>query len=235
MAEGLYPAARYRAVGDTGLLVAFGDRIDPEINRRVRAMTVALRAASLAGLVEVIPTYCCLMVCYDPQSTSPGRLEAALTEQEARLDRIDIPPPRTVEIPVCYGGKYGPDIEFVARHNQLSTQEVIRLHCGPEYLIYMVGFTPGYPYLGGLSPRLHTPRLETPRTRVPAGSVGIGGAQTGVYPVDSPGGWRLIGRTPLVLFDPVRSQPFCYQMGDRIRFRPISAAQFDRGLKGRRR
>jgi len=150
---------------------------------------------------------------------------------EQRLGEIRIPAPKTVHIPVCYGGRFGPDIEFVAQTNHLSVEEVIRLHCEPEYLIYMVGFTPGFPFLGGLPPALHTPRLKTPRSLVPAGSVGIANAQTGIYPLASPGGWQLIGRTPKKLFAPQRPNPFLYQAGDRIKFEPISAQDFTRLAK----
>jgi KipI family sensor histidine kinase inhibitor len=167
-----------------------------------------------------------LLIIYDPGMTHPVELEKMLEKLEARLGEIKIPPPRTVEIPVCYGSDFGPDIETVADTNQLTVAQVIELHSEPEYLIYMVGFTPGFPFMGGLSEKLHTPRLETPRTLVPEGSVGIANNQTGIYPVASPGGWQLIGRTPVKLFAPGRKNPFLYQAGDRIKFKPISAAEY---------
>jgi len=154
---------------------------------------------------------------------------------EQRLAEVEIPPPRQVEIPVCYGDDYGPDINFVAESNLMTVEEVINIHSAGDYLIYMVGFTPGFPFLGGLSPKLVTPRLETPRTLVPEGSVGIANAQTGVYPVASPGGWRLIGRTPLKLFAPERENPLLYQAGDRIRFKPISGDEYTRISKRERK
>jgi len=133
-----------------------------------------------------------------------------------------------VEIPVCYGGEFGPDIQFVAEHNSITTDDVVRIHSGAEYQIYMIGFTPGFPFLGGLPKKLHTPRLETPRSFVPKGSVGIANNQTGIYPLASPGGWQLIGKTPLKLFTPERSNPFIYKTGDRIKFKPISAEDYIR-------
>ena len=136
-------------------------------------------------------------------------------------------PHHVVEIPVCYGGSYGEDLKDVAAHAGLTEEEVIKLHSSVDYNIYMLGFLPGFPYLGGLDPKLFTPRLDNPRTKIPEGSVGIGGEQTGIYPLESPGGWRLIGRTPLKLYDPDREQPFLYQAGDYIRFVPITAEEYE--------
>jgi len=167
-------------------------------------------------------------VVYDPLTVSFESLTAALIAREVELDAAALAEGRTVDIPVCYGGRFGPDLDFVAEHNRLSPEEVIRIHTAQPYPIYAVGFAPGFCYLGGLDPRLHTPRLPTPRTRVAAGSVGIAEAQTGVYPADSPGGWRLIGQTPLTLFNPLKTDPFLYQAGDQIRFVPVSQADFDR-------
>lgn len=228
----LFDKPRLRLIGDTGVLVEYGDGIDPEINRRVRVMTAAVDKDEPPGILEVVPTYRSLLIVYDPRQTDPTGLESALATLEARLDQIEISPPRTVEIPVLYGGEMGPDIDFVAEHNSLSVDEVIRLHSEPAYQIYMIGFTPGFAFLGGLADALETPRLATPRTQVPAGSVGIANNQTGMYPVDSPGGWQLIGRTPLTLFDPYREEPFLYQAGDLIKFEPINQAEFD-SLSGR--
>jgi KipI family sensor histidine kinase inhibitor len=224
---GLFGEPFVRIVGDCGLLVEYGDAIAPEINRKVRSVGLALREHPPQGILEVIPTYRSLLIHYDPLATQPHRVIEALAAVEQGLDSIRIPPPKTVEIPVCYGGELGPDIEFVARTHGLSIQEVIRIHSEPAYQIYMLGFTPGFPFLGGLPDILTTPRLETPRTFVPAGSVGIGANQTGIYPIPSPGGWRLIGRTPVRLFAPHRPVPFLYAAGDFIRFRPISREQYD--------
>ncbi len=224
----VFPRARYRIAGDRGLLAEYGDGIDPEVNRRVRAMAAVLRARPPAGVVEVVPTYRSLLVTYDPLETGAGRLREAIDALEDRLGEIPVPEPRTVEIPVCYGGAYGPDLGFVAETHDLAEEDVVAIHAGTLYQIYMIGFTPGFPFLGGLDPRLHTPRLDTPRTAVPAGSVGIANDQTGIYPVTSPGGWRLIGRTPLKLFDPARADPFLYRAGDRIRFVAIGEDAFRR-------
>ena len=228
MQNGLFERARFRTAGDRGLLVEYGDVIDPAVNNKVRSMAIAIEDNPLKGVTEVIPTYRSLLMIYDPLMTDTLELQKRLETLESRLEDIQIPPPRTVEIPVCYGGEFGPDINTVADTHQLSVSEVIDLHCEPEYLIYMVGFTPGFPFLGGLSEKLHTPRLETPRTLVPEGSVGIANNQTGIYPIASPGGWQLIGRTPVKLFAPRRKNPFLYQAGDRIKFNPISVAEYAR-------
>jgi KipI family sensor histidine kinase inhibitor len=227
MEAGLFQKARFHSAGDRGLLVEYGDGIDPVINNKVRSMAIVIEQDIPAGVLEIIPTYRSLLIVYDPVDTSPDRLKETLGALEEDLKDIQIPPPERVEIPVCYGGEFGPDIEFVAENHQLSVDEVIQYHTEPEYLIYMVGFTPGFPFLGGLPDILHTPRLETPRTFVPRGSVGIANAQTGIYPVASPGGWQLIGRTPVTLFAPHHKDPFLYKAGDMIKFKPISRDEFD--------
>jgi len=228
MREAFYDRPRFRACGDRALLAEYGTGIDLAVNRKVHAVAAALRERSLAGIEAVIPAYRNLAVIYDPIVVSFENLTAALTALESDLETAEPAEPRTVDIPVCYGGRFGPDLAFVAEHNQLTVEEVVRIHSQALYPIYAVGFAPGFCYLGGLDPRLHTPRLPTPRTRVPAGSVGIAEAQTGVYPSDSPGGWRLVGRTPLRLFNPSRADPFLYQAGDQIRFVPVSAPDFHR-------
>lgn len=228
MPDGLFEKARFRTAGDRGILVEYGDVIDPAVNNKVRSMAIVLEGKPPQGVIEIIPTYRSLLIIYDPSITHPAKLKNTLDTLEARLAEIRIPPPRTVEIPVCYGGELGPDIDTVAATNNLTVEEVIELHCEPEYLIYAVGFSPGFPFLGGLSEKLRTPRLETPRTLVPGGSVGIANNQTGIYPIASPGGWQLIGRTPLKLFAPWRQNPFLYQAGDRLKFKPISADEYTR-------
>jgi inhibitor of KinA len=217
-----YDEPRFQVSGDRVLLVALGDGIDLRVNEAVRALTERLRRDPPRGLEVVLPAYRSLAVVYDPLATTPAALEKAVRQRAHHLDGSDIPPPSTVEIPVCYGGDFGPDIGFVAEHNQIDVSEVIAIHTANLYHIYTIGFAPGFCYLGGLDPRLHTPRLETPRTSVPAGAVGIAEAQTGIYPLQSPGGWRLIGRTPLKLFDARRTDPFLYQAGDSLRFVAIS-------------
>ncbi len=208
-------------------MVEFGDKIDPEIHRKVRSATIALERNTPAGVTEVVPAYRSLLVVYDPRLTSAAELKETLIRLESESVDEEPSPPKAVEIPVCYGGEYGPDIEFVANYHGISEEKVVAVHSSPEYLVYMLGFTPGFPFLGGLPENLHTPRLEKPRTRVPAGSVGIANGQTGVYPIESPGGWRLIGRTPLKLFDPDKAEPFLLEAGCFLKFKPISPDEFD--------
>ena len=228
MERGLFEKPRFRMAGDRGLLVEYGGSIDPTIHQKVRAMSLGLEREMPEGVVEIIPTYRSLLIVYDPEKTRPPTLKNVLERTEQRLDDIRIPPPKVVDIPVCYGGEFGPDIEYVAETHDLSVEDVIRIHSEPEYRIYMIGFTPGFPFLGGLPEKLHTPRLKTPRTKVPRGSVGIANNQTGVYPIASPGGWQLIGRTPLKLFAPERKNPILYQAGDLLCFKPISLSEYRR-------
>ncbi len=213
---------------DTALMVALGDTIDPQVHLRVMACYYCFKDNPPDGVTELIPSYCNIMVVYDPLETSTHHLQSQLRERVHAADshRNEMPRPKVVEIPVCYGGGYGPDLPQVARHCGLSPKEIIERHSAVEYPIYMIGFSPGFPFLGGLDPNLHTPRLATPRTRVPAGSVGIADAQTGIYPVESPGGWQLIGRTPIQLFRPKHFAPFRYEVGDRLRFVPIEPEEY---------
>jgi inhibitor of KinA len=228
MSSPLFDKPRIRISGDRAMLVEYGETIDPAVNEKVRAMTTLLKTSLPEGVSAVIPAYRNLSLIYDPLVTSPEKLLSLLLELEARLHEVKIPAARIVEIPVLYGGEFGPDIEIVAQHNGLTVEEVIAIHAGTDYPIYMIGFTPGFCYLGGLDKRIHTPRRKTPRTLLPGGSVGIAEAQTGMYPVDSPGGWQIIGRTPLKLFAPERANPFLYEAGDRIRFVPVTGEEYGR-------
>ena len=223
----VFEKPRIRISGDRAVLVEYGDAIDTAVNEKVRAMAVLLKQGLPEGIEAVIPAYRNLSLIYDPLVTSPEKLLSLLEGLEARLHEIEIPPPRIVEIPVLYGGEYGPDIEVVAQHSGLTVEQVVAIHAGTDYPIYMIGFTPGFCYLGGLDRRIHTPRRQTPRTLLPGGSVGIAEAQTGMYPVDSPGGWQIIGRTPLRLFAPEREVPFLYEAGDRIRFVPVASGEYE--------
>jgi len=218
---------RFLLAGDRGLLVEFGAAIDPEINRKVRQVFLALENSPIDGVVEVIPTYRSILISYDPMQTDPSTLKRALLVREKRLGELGIPPPETIEIPVSYGGDFGPDLEFVAQHNNLTPREVIEIHTAGTYLIYMIGFTPGFPFLGGLSERLFTPRRENPRQWVPAGSVGIANNQTGIYSIDSPGGWQLIGKTPIKIYNPKAEPPILLKAGNFLKFRGISRETFD--------
>lgn len=220
---------RYLPAGDAAVVVEFGDQIDEVVNRRVHVLARALAQAPIPGLGNAVPTYRSLLVHYDPLQLGYDDVVRLMRDRLLKTEDVLLPQPRVVEVPTLYGGEFGPDIEFVARHNGISVEDVIRIHSGVGYPVYMLGFTPGFPYLGGVAAAIATTRLETPRPRVPAGSVGIAGRQTGVYPIESPGGWRIIGRTPLALFDPYRHPPALLAAGDRVRFVPISAAEFENG------
>lgn len=214
-------------VGDTGLLASFEQRIAQSVGAAVAALNTRVVAAAIPGVVETVPAFATLLIFYDPLVTEYDAVAAAVQKlAQAPGSDTAAEEGRLVEIPVCYGGTFGPDLPFVAEHAGLTEKEVMELHAGREYRIYMLGFLPGFPYLGGLDERLFTPRLPTPRTAIPAGSVGIGGEQTGVYPIASPGGWQVIGRTPLKLFDPSAGR-LPYAAGDRIWFKPITQDEFD--------
>ena len=219
---------RFLLTGDTSLSVEFGNEISESINRRIRAFGLALEAAAIPGVTELVPTYRSMMIHYDPEVIGYEALKARLTAVLGGLDQVALPPSQVLEIPVLYGGEAGPDLAFVAEHAGLTPEEVIARHTRPEYLIYMLGFTPGFTYLGGLDERLNTPRLAQPRVSIPAGSVGIAGSQTGVYPIASPGGWQLIGRTPVRMYDPHRAVPILPKAGQYIHFYPIDQAEYDR-------
>ena len=228
---------RFRPLGDNALMVELGDVIDESTHERVQKAWRALVAAPLPGVLEVVPAYTTVTAFYDPvlavQAGAPaGNIVDWLGTQ--LLERISDPPKmeklkaRTVEVPVCYEAEYGPDMGFVAKYAKLSPEDVIKLHAKPEYLVYLVGFAPGFPYLGGLPKALHVPRHSKPRMVVPPGSVGIGGEQTGIYPLATPGGWNLIGRTPLRLFQPAVNPPVLLRAGDRVKFRAITKAEYIR-------
>ncbi len=220
---------RYLPAGDAALVVEFGEQIDPAINRRVHVLAYVLAQDPAPGLGEAVPTYRSLLVHYDPLRLGYDDVVRLVKDGLQRMGQVSLPPPRVVEIPTVYGGEFGPDIAFVAECNGLSVEEVIGIHSGADYPVYMIGFTPGFPYLGGVAEAIAAPRLKTPRTRVPAGSVGIAGQQTGIYPIESPGGWQIIGRTPLTLFDPHREPPALVAAGDVVRFVPISEEEFGDG------
>ena len=218
---------RFLTAGDTALTVEFGNEIRPQINAQVRALRLALAQSRIPGITETVPTYRSLTVHYRPEQIGFSALCDALRGLLDRLGEMQLPPAEVVEIPLLYGGEEGPDLAFVAEHCNRSVEEVIRIHSAPEYLIYMLGFTPGFPYLGGMDPAIATPRLTTPRVRIPGGSAGIAGDQTGIYPIDSPGGWQLIGRTPLRLYDPGRENPILLEAGQYLKFRPIDRSEYD--------
>ena len=203
------------------MVIEFGSEIDPDVNALVHGMTRAIERAQLDGVVELVPTYRSITLHYEPYLTRPDTLRRQILSLDAG-ESGEVGGQRLVEIPTLYGGEYGPDIGFVAENAGLSEAETIKIHSGANYLVYAMGFSPGFPYLGGLDARLNTPRLKTPRTLIPAGSVGIAETQTGAYPVASPGGWQLIGRTPLKLFDPESDPPTVINAGDRVQFVPLA-------------
>lgn len=214
--------------GDCALNVHFEEAIRTDVNARVCALAKALEAHRPDGVVEWVCAYCTLTVYYRPELVTFAQLSSLLRAIMPAGETVEARERTIVELPTVYGGEYGPDLLHVAEHAGLTAEEVVKRHSAPAYLVYMMGFMPGFPYLGGLDERLHTPRLSAPRVRIPAGSVGIAGSQTGAYPVDSPGGWQLIGRTPVRLYDARRESPILLRAGQYVRFVPISPAEFDR-------
>jgi KipI family sensor histidine kinase inhibitor len=215
------------AASDRSALVVFGDRLEPDHHADVRRFATALARAAPPFVVDVHPAYASVLVVFDAAAIAPDGVQKALQDVLAASRRLDLPPGRLVDVPVAYGGVHGPDLPDVAARAGLSVERVIDLHSGADYRVDFIGFSPGFGYLRGLETRLATPRLATPRVRVPAGSVAIGGAQTAVYPTTSPGGWRLIGRTPRRLFRPEGVPPALLAMGDTVRFHRIDAAEFE--------
>lgn len=205
-------------LGDSSLLVQLGDEIDLAVNQRVHTLASLIEASSINGIIETVPAFATLLVHYDPLILSFTQIKNLLQTKIILMDEAAYRRPRQIEVPVCYGGEFGPDLEFVASHCSLQIEDVIRIHSERIYTIFMMGFTPGFPYMGKLDDAIITPRLETPRTRVPAGTVAIAGSQTGIYSIDSPGGWQLIGWTPLILFAPESESPFLFSPGDEVKF-----------------
>ncbi len=225
-------------LGEQALLIRFGRRIEADTYERVLQLDRSLREHPFPGLIETVLTYAAVAVYYDPwfiyrhtdRDQAPYEFVSAYVRKliDGLSDSGESIQASSLRIiPVCYGGEYGPDLAAVAAHHRLSETEVIELHIAPEYQVYMIGFLPGFPYMGGLSERLATPRLNTPRLSVPAGSVGIAGTQTGIYPLGSPGGWQLIGRTPLSLFQPNAELPSFLQAGDRVKFMAIGPEEYE--------
>jgi KipI family sensor histidine kinase inhibitor len=212
-------------MGDRSVLVDLGDEISPAVNQRVQELFTAMDLHRSKGILDLVPSYRSLMVIYDPLRISFDEIKGGIEDIWKNPDQSLLPQPQTVNIPVVYGGEHGPDLPLVAQYHNLTAQEVIGFHTRPVYRVYMIGFTPGYPYLGEVLDAIATPRRETPRTLVSKGSVGIAQKQTGIYPVDSPGGWQIIGWTPVKLFDPDGQPPSHLVMGDRVQFYAITAQE----------
>ncbi len=216
-------------LGDSALTVESGDDIDPVANDRVLALAAAVDEAAIIGVRDVVPTFNAVTVHFDPTQTDPEELKRRLLDLAIHTASSHASaPPQTVSVPVHYGGEDGPDLEELSRQVGLPPSQVVQLHRSVLYRVFMLGFSPGFPYLGTVPDQIAVPRLDRPRQKVPAGSVGIAGKQTGIYPQESPGGWRLIGRTPLKLFDPKRPDPFLLKPGDRVRFVSVDREEFDR-------
>ncbi len=198
-----------------------------ETNTRVRALEYLIQQKAVAGIVETVPTFRALLVYYDPAVVAYDALCAALGELAGQASAAALPPPRHVELPCCYDPALGLDVVTAAARLGLGVEELVRLHTAADYLVYFIGFTPGLPYMTATPNHLTIPRLETPRTKVPAGSVGLGGQQCCVYPVESPGGFWILGRTPLRLYDPDAAEPILLKPGDRVRFRAVDRREFD--------
>lgn len=218
---------RYFPLGDTAVVVEFGTLIGQAAHEQVRLLSLYLDEHPMQGMIEYVPSYTTVTVFYNPgllrYDEAQARLEIAVAQSLHMKLECNI---RTVDIPVCYGGSFGPDLNEVAAINQLSPDEVVHIHSSGEYVVYLLGFAPGFPFLGGMSKRIAAPRRSTPRLAIPSGTVGIAGLQTGMYPIVTPGGWQLIGRTPVPLFRPDMNPPTLLRAGDRIRFLPITEEEY---------
>ncbi|GGN61107.1 5-oxoprolinase subunit PxpB [Oceanobacillus indicireducens] len=224
MVKAMFEISMY---GDRGIRIQLGTAISKKTNERIRHFSVLLEKENIPGIIEWIPAYTALSIYYDPFLISYDSLVNRMKSLYEKHSLVELPPPLVTEIPVYYGEEYGPDLGFVAEHNGLTTKEAIQIHTGTNYLIYMMGFSPGFPYLGGMSKEIATPRHASPRAKVPAGAVGIAGAQTGIYSMESPGGWRIIGRTPVKLYNPFDRQPILLRAGNYIRFSSITKTEYE--------
>lgn len=225
---------QFYPLGDTAIAVQLGTSADIEVHNKVRGLVKYLENHPFPGMIELVPGFTTVTVFYDPielsclgQAAQPYEKIRAVLEKIVVNSYIASGKPEVITIPVCYGGEFGPDLQEVAEFKGMTPEEVIALHAGRSYTVYMIGFAPGFPYLGGMSEKLAVPRRSSPRLIIAAGSVGIGGKQTGIYPLESPGGWQIIGRTPLRLFNPLREQPSLLQAGDIIRFQPIPREEYE--------
>jgi len=223
-------SSHYRIVpaGESVLVIEFEERIDPLVNATTIACAEAMQAASLAGVRDVVPTYRSVAVYFDPLRTDTDALLERMTHEAETAGPGALAVREPLRIPVCYGEDLGPDLPHVAAFAKTTADDVVQMHAGATYRVFMLGFVPGFAYLGMADSRIAMPRRSTPRVRVPAGSVGIAGVQTGIYPAETPGGWQLIGQTPMRPFDSARDDPFLMKAGDAVQFYPIDRAEFDR-------
>jgi inhibitor of KinA len=216
----------FSPLGDGAIVIEAGTEINEEVQKRVRSIAALLESRAPAWIVEFIPAFTTVAVFYNPLAASYEAVQTDLEELLQHMEDADQSLSRTVEIPVSYGGDFGPDLEFVAAHNGLTTEQVIEIHTSGTYSVSMIGFAPGFPFISGMSEKIAAPRRDTPRLRIPERTVGIAGKQTGVYPIETPGGWQLIGRTPIRLFRPEQDIPSLLQAGDKIVFRRITEAEY---------
>jgi KipI family sensor histidine kinase inhibitor len=223
----IYAEPRLLPCGDLAVCVELADEISREISARVLALEYLLRQRGVAGVVETVPSFRSLLVYYDPLVIGPDELGTVLRTLAAEARADALPPARTVELPCCYGGELGFDLDGAAARLALAPDELVRIHAGADYFVDFIGFTPGLPYMSGMPERLFIPRLETPRVKTPPGSVSIGGMQCCIYSVESPGGFWVLGRTPVRLYDPAAPDPILLRAGDHVRLRPIDRAEFD--------
>lgn len=224
----MYDKIKFLNAGDSALVMEFGNEIAKDINAKIATVVENLKKKKVDGILDILPTYRSILINYDPMKISHSEIVGILTELSKLNSSNHSDDVRLIEIPTIYGGEYGPDIKNVAEHAGMSEKEVVKIHTGTDYLVYMMGFMPGFTYLGGLDERIATPRLKSPRLKIEAGSVGIAANQTGMYPLESPGGWQLIGRTPLKLYDDTKEPPVFIQAGDYIRYVSIDKKQYDK-------
>ncbi|MGB9839878.1 5-oxoprolinase subunit PxpB [Thermovenabulum sp.] len=222
----MYEKPKILPEGDKAVLVEFGNEISEECNDRVMALYSFLKEEKIKGIISLIPTYRSLLIKYEPLIIPYTEITAKIKNILSSIDKASYKNAKVIEIPVVYGDEFGPDLEFVASYNKLTPEEVIEIHTKPLYRIYMLGFTMGFAYLGGMSEKIATPRLERPREKIPAGSVGIADKQTGIYPIESPGGWRLIGQTPVKIYDPKSEKPILLEAGNYLKFVRITKEEF---------
>jgi len=223
----IWPEPRLLPCGDRALSIELGHEVDRELNARVLALEYLLQQRRVPGVGETVPSYRALLVYYDPLVIDYDTLSATLRELSARARPDVLPPARTVELPCCYEGEMGFELAAAAEKLELPPDELVRLHAGAEYYVYFVGFTPGLPYMTGMPGRLTIPRLQNPRTKTPPGSVAIGGVQCCIYSIESPGGFWVLGRTPVRLYDPGAADPILLRAGDHVRFRAVGRAEYD--------